>query len=62
MNNLIIAMIVGVFAIEISVAIIVGFQALAKRGVKFLENQVTRMIIAFGIGFVLFLIAMGIIL
>ena len=62
MNNLIIAMILGVFAIEISVAIIVGFQALAKRGVKFFENQVTRMIIAFGIGFVLFLIAMGIVL
>ncbi len=62
MDKIMIAMIAAVFAIELSMLIIVGLQNLAKKGVKFLENVNTRMIIAFGTGAVLFLIAMGIIL
>ena len=62
MEKVIIGLIVGVVAIDISVAISVVFQSLAKKGVKFFENVKARMAVSFGIGFILFLIAMGVLL
>ena len=61
MDKLLPAIIVGVIAIDISVAISVFFQTLAKKGVTFFENVKLRTAMSFGIGAVLFAIVMAIV-
>ncbi len=62
MGQLVVAMVLGVIAIEISVALVVVFQALDKKGVKFFAKQKNRTMTAFSIGALLFIIALLLIL